>query len=404
MSGIDFASSIEDVMYFAQYMASNGLEERAMKVFRQAAIIDPGRPEPYVLGLKLANRLVSIDDIEWACVGILSQAWPKRDHAVEESAFRTAVATYENLMADGKTDEAAQFRSQVGQAMIRDCRVVVSWTGDADVDVFVEEPSGTICSYRNPRTTSGGVMLGDSVAPGSSKLPAQGFSETYVCPQAFSGQYRILVRRVWGKVTAGKVKVDIYTHFGTDRQSVDHEELSVGEDDSVGVFSLADGRRQESLDERRVATAVAGQVALNQAIVAQQLNYASQNSSATAELAQSRANSGSLPIIPNAVGYQPVIREFPTGANMMAMAVISADRRYVRITSLPFFSQIGQVVTFNVGSGASASGSSGAPGGGAGGASGFGGGGGGGAGGGMGGGGMGGGGMGGGGMGGGGGF
>ena len=57
-------------------------------------------------------------------------------------------------------------------------------------------------------------MLGDSVAPGG-KLPAQGFSETYVCPQAFSGQYRILVRRVWGKVTAGKVKVDIYTHFGT---------------------------------------------------------------------------------------------------------------------------------------------------------------------------------------------
>ena len=183
-----------------------------------------------------------------------------------------------------KPDEAAQFRSQLEQALIRDCKVVVSWTGDADVDVFVEEPSGTICSYRNPRTTSGGVMLGDSACP-AGKLPAQGFSETYVCPQAFSGQYRILVRRVWGKVTAGKVKVDIYTHFGTQTSRRCHEELAVGEDDSVGVFQLADGRRQESLDERRVATAVAGQVALNQAIVAQQLNYASQNSSATAELA-----------------------------------------------------------------------------------------------------------------------
>ena len=237
--------------------------------------------------------------------------------------------------------------------------MVVSWTGDADVDVFVEEPSGTICSYRNPRTTSGGVMLGDSAQPGS-KLPAQGFSETYVCPQAFSGQYRILVRRVWGKVTAGKVNVDIYTHFGTKDVAQYHEELAVGEDDSVGVFQLADGRRQESLDERRVATAVAGQVALKQAMVNQVLNYTSQSSSAGTELAESRAKMAAMPIIPTAVGYQPVIQNFPTGAMMtVSMAVISADRRYVRITSMPFFSQIGQVSTFNTMSGAQGRSSSG---------------------------------------------
>jgi hypothetical protein len=371
MSGADFASSIEDVLYLAQYMATSGLEQRAMKVFRQAAIIEPTRPEPYVLGLKLANRLESVDDIEWGCLGILSQAWPKREHPIEESAYRTALATIEKLEADGKNEQADQFRGKVEQALIRDCKVVVSWTGDADVDIYVEEPSGTICSYRNPRTTSGGVMLGDNAAVGG-KLPTQGLSETYVCPQAFSGQYRILVRRVWGKVTAGKVKIDIYTHYGSKQQDVFHEELAVGEDDSVGVFQLADGRRQESLDERRVATAVAGQVALNQALVAQQLNYASQNSTATAELAQSRANKAGLPIIPAQVGYQPVIHSFPTGAGMSALAVISADRRYVRITSFPIFSQIGQVATFNTTSGSGAGSSSGAPNGGAGGASGFG--------------------------------
>ena len=111
MSAVDFASNIEDVLYVAQYMATNGLEERAMKVFRQAAVIDPGRTEPYVLGLKLANRLESIDDIEWACVGILSQAWPKRNCAIEESAYRNALATIEKLTDEGKTDEADQFRS-----------------------------------------------------------------------------------------------------------------------------------------------------------------------------------------------------------------------------------------------------------------------------------------------------
>ena len=36
---------------------------------------------------------------------------------------------------------------------------------------------------------------------------------------------------------------------------------------------------------------------------------------------------------------------------MTATVVVSADRRYVRITALPLFSQIGDVTTFNFGNG-----------------------------------------------------
>ena len=39
---------------------------------------------------------------------------------------------------------------------------------------------------------------------------------------------------------------------------------------------------------------------------------------------------------------------------MSATAVLSADRRYVRITALPFFSQIGPITTFHVAQGTSA--------------------------------------------------
>ncbi len=49
----------------------------------------------------------------------------------------------------------------------------------------------------------------------------------------------------------------------------------------------------------------------------------------------------------NAVGYQPIITTLPEGTNLQAMAVISANRKYVRITSTPLFSGIGQVTTFN---------------------------------------------------------
>ncbi|HQU45300.1 MAG TPA: hypothetical protein PK867_20965, partial [Pirellulales bacterium] len=84
-----------------------------------------------------------------------------------------------------------------------------------------------------------------------------------------------------------------------------------------------------------------------------------------------------------AAGYMPVIISLPSGASMFTSAVISADRRYVRVTPLPFFSAVGEVNTFNFVTGASGSSGGGGKtggfggGGGAGGLGGFGGGGGG---------------------------
>ena len=57
--------------------------------------------------------------------------------------------------------------------------------------------------------------------------------------------------------------------------------------------------------------------------------------------------------IQGAVGFQPVIIVLSEGATLSAQAVISADRRYVRFTGVPMFTGIGDVTTFNIGSGAS---------------------------------------------------
>ena len=48
-----------------------------------------------------------------------------------------------------------------------------------------------------------------------------------------------------------------------------------------------------------------------------------------------------------AVGYFPVITWLPEGASLSARAVVSPDRRHVRMSVLPFFSSIGPVHTFN---------------------------------------------------------
>jgi hypothetical protein len=60
-----------------------------------------------------------------------------------------------------------------------------------------------------------------------------------------------------------------------------------------------------------------------------------------------------------------VISNLQEGTNMSATAVVSADRRYVRVQAVPFFSGIGAVYTFNFsGGGARGTGGGGGMGGG----------------------------------------
>ena len=348
MSAVDFAESSEDLMYAAQYMARNGLEKRALSIFRQVSAAEPLRPEPLQYGLQLASLVNDIDGQQWASLGVLRQAWPNEKRELPNQANRVAQAVLEQLKRENRSKEAGDFEARLAQSLVRDVLVKVTWTGDADVDVLVEEPSGTVCSFRNPRTTAGGVILGDSASRGIASK--DGYSEVYVCPEAFSGTYKMQLRRVWGKLTAGKVTIDVYTHYGTGGMLHERQQVPLGEKDALVVFDVVKGRRNEPIGQHLVANAAANQLAVNRAILAQQLNVAGNNqNNALTNFALSRAAlDGQFPIVRGGVGFQPVIIALPSGTNFICTGVISADRRYVRITSLPLFSAIGQVTTFNV--------------------------------------------------------
>ena len=55
MSAVDFVDNTADLMYIGAYLSRMGLDERALQVYRQAASLDPLRPEPYMLGLQAAR-------------------------------------------------------------------------------------------------------------------------------------------------------------------------------------------------------------------------------------------------------------------------------------------------------------------------------------------------------------
>ena len=402
LSTAEFAASPSDLLALANYLARFGSPGRAIRLCRQVTNLDPANREAYALAMTLAARSDDVATLRWACPGVLSHEWPADQREIFTRAARLSKTTIDALEKAGHADEAADFRTRVDRALVRDIEVELSWNGDADIDMIVEEPPGTVCSLSSPRSTSGGTLLADSDATADPSNTTH--RERYVAAEAFPGTYRILVRRAWGKVAADTVTATVVLYRGTENEQRLKRQVAVRADDAMVSIEVPAGRRQELLLDAQVAQDVVTQQQLGRAILAQQLAGMA-DSSAAASLSQSRGTprSTGTPGMPffrsGAVGYQPVITTLPEGTNMFAQAVVSADRRYVRITTTPLFSGVGQVTQFNFSGG----GAQGTGGGGGGGGGGMGGGGGGGmGGGGMGGGGMGGGGMGGGGMGGGG--
>jgi hypothetical protein len=340
-------------------------------------------------GLEVALRLKDADGIQWACVGVLSQVWPEEKVAVVDMARHAAAATLEDLTAAHRAGEAKRFTDAMNTALIRDLIIHVSWTGDAEVDMSVQEPPGSVCSYRTPRTSAGGVIVSNT-PDRSGVTTGEGISQDYVAAEAFPGTYKILLRRVFGKVSAGKVTVDIYTHSGTKDALHLRKQIPLGEHDAVVDYELKAGRRTAPLKEAAVAAAAQNMLGVNRALLAQmaqagapagqpatarvnnrnvlmQQLAAINDPAVAAAFASSRStggdpnnpnnpNGGAVGLLPfaiqGAVGYQPVITTLPEGTNMSATAVVSADRRYVRISVVPLFSSVGDVTTFNFATGA----------------------------------------------------
>jgi len=346
MSACDFSSSPDELLLIAQYLSRIDLDARTVSVCRQIVKLSPLHREAYVLGLRSAQRAEDRAGIRWATVGILSHAWSREQQAIRTTATRVAKATLEEMLASGDKKAHAKFHRELNEAVVRDIVIKATWSGDADIDLLVEEPGGTTCSLQKSRTTGGGVSLGDTYAS-YEKSNKEGFSEEYICAKAFPGTYRVRVRKVWGKVVADKVTVDIYQFYGTKDQLHERQHITVQNDsDAMVVFELEQGRRTKPLEAERLEVAISRQQAISRAVLAQQLDDFSDPRISPDRLSERRLRRQLALGGRGAVGFQPIIQILPDGTQMVATAVISPDRRYVRITASPSFTGIGDVTTF----------------------------------------------------------
>ncbi len=221
MSAIDL-DPIDPKAYLRAAKAEHDLGKDAVAIdlCRRAADIEPNLPAAYANALAYADAAngndVKSDVVGWATMNLLRRDWPNDgvDHiaTAKDSAKRIAG----KLTAAGRKDEAAAVNATVSEEKHRDLIVELRWQGQADLDLSVNEPSGTDCTATQKRTAGGGVLRADLLDQDENNR-----SEVYTAAHAFNGKYTINVGGGLGRPVGNKASVKVTRFAGTDKQEVE---------------------------------------------------------------------------------------------------------------------------------------------------------------------------------------
>ena len=317
------------MMHLAAYLVRFERFDRALELYRQAAALDPSRPEPYVLALELATRTKNYKAIAWSAPEVLTFSWVKGREPLNRLAEESAAIAESALMKSGDFSRAFELRAEMQKARRLDLVVRLEWSGQGDLDLQIREPGGTICSAVQTMTSAGGIFVHDGFGPIQDHC-----YEEYLCPQGLAGEYSAIVKHVSGDIVGKRARITITRNRGTANEESFTETLFIGPTDQSIRFSLSRGRRQQANLERRNG----------------ELKLSSNPGARQSVLAQLGAGGGVGQIAQRgaAVGFTPVITQISEGVRMSAMATVSGDRRYVRINANPVFSAITDVFSFTV--------------------------------------------------------
>ncbi len=172
--------------------------------------------------------------MQWAAGTLLRQDWPVDNQELHLKAIGKLKELAQSLERSNRKAEAEQMLQTVNRLNERDMVIQLTWQGEADLDLEVKEPIGTVCSFLQRQTPGGGTLLGDNLSDMT--------RETYVAPKAFSGEYHVTFRRIWGRPLGGKATLEIIQHQGTPRQTTRRETIVFDRKHSL-AFSLDEGRR-----------------------------------------------------------------------------------------------------------------------------------------------------------------
>ena len=325
-------------------MAADKHWERALAFCKEAAALEPNTPYAYNEALLYAEVAKDDGAMEWAAGHLLRQDWPVSNKELQDNALQKTESLARTLEEDNHKDQAQHLLEAVEGQRQRDLVIKASWQGEADLDLKVKEPTGSVCWVLNKQTIGGGVMAGDAQSDAN--------SETYEAAQGFSGDYEVTLDRAWGRPLSDKVQLTIIRYQGTKNERQELLTLDLKDHPLVRV-NLGDGRRTEAAyvpapsAVRPVEEAVAptsSRVALMNQLRkmsepdAQGVTVGFRGSSAGIGTMVAAAPPPSVPSSGDRVVSESRLSSFIANTmEVTSQTVLAADRRSMRVSMTPVF-------------------------------------------------------------------
>jgi hypothetical protein len=227
--------SIADLLYRKGYL------ERVGPLLDEAIVQIPHRCEPLAMSINLAQKTKDPRRMADAVDRLLSLGWPGRDEYFRIEAGNQVDTLVQKLRAEARGQEATALEAKLTASQARDFFVRLTWDGNADFDLAVDEPLGATATYQTPRTVFGGSVIKN----GYGSHP----EEIYVCPRGFDGNYRIRVATIWTDPSkpVTSLSLETITHEGTAQEKKQTHTLDPDKSNKPLVVHLTGGRRKTVL-------------------------------------------------------------------------------------------------------------------------------------------------------------
>ncbi len=333
MSEVDFdPSEAKGYLSAAKVASDNGQTSQALAYCKKAAGLEPNLPAAYANALVYAGKAgdVQSDTIHWATANLLGRDWANDDTDYHAQTKTRLAGIVEKFQKAGQSEQVERFQKLLDQEKKRDLIIALRWQGEADLDLFVSEPSGATASATHKRTVGGGVLKCDVLEEKDNR------SEVYTAAQALSGTYKIAVKKALGRTIGNTVQVFVTKHQGTDKES--HEFFTLDMTDPKGVeISFLDGTRtdlavlptDDAPENRQTTTAAA-------TTTHKGFGGGASAGGTTSAFGQTKTN---LPVV-----VQPLETRLAgvsaSAPSMRAVADVTPDRKSVKLTVNPIFSGI----------------------------------------------------------------
>jgi len=227
-----------DLVSVADKLFLKGFYPRVGPLLDEAMKRVPHRFEPVVMAINLAQNTKDPIRMADSIERLLALGWPGRDEYFRIEARKQADRLAKLLREDGRKADADLLMEKLASSEARDVVIRLTWDGEADFDLIVDEPLGATAKYETPRTVFGGSLITN----GYGSHP----DEIYVCPRAFDGDYRVKVSTIWTDPSKPVTRLTLegITHEGTPEEKKQVTQIAPDDSGKPIVLTLKGGRRK----------------------------------------------------------------------------------------------------------------------------------------------------------------